>query len=262
MPPRVIAVASSKGGVGKTSLATHLAAGFAEAGKRTLLVDLDPGAHATTWLLGGRSAHGIADAMVFGELLSPHLSVVAGRPDRLVMAPSSPGLDTVEVALAKTFGRERRLAKVLRAPGVLADVVIIDCPTATGFLTHSALYAADLVIVPVLVGVLGVSGLLDISRLVDQIRADSDAKVKLGGAVVFAADEREGITEWTRSELGKLDGQHVFTHEVRVSTAAKKLPLERALAYDPGKDPRGAEDYPALLREIERAAWPLRKGTT
>jgi chromosome partitioning protein len=88
---RTIAITSGKGGAGKTSLVTHLAAEFALQGRHVLVVDLDPTGHLTTWLLGAGSppTKGTAEALL-GETIAPgHLMPVPGR-ERLTLLPSTP----------------------------------------------------------------------------------------------------------------------------------------------------------------------------
>ncbi len=247
---RSIAVASGKGGVGKTSVAVNLSAGAAAAGDRVLLVDLDHGAHATTWLLGGRCELGIAEAMLDGDLLGEHRWIVNGR-SRLELAPSSPGLQTIEGQLANTFAREMILRDVVRAHRKRFDLVVYDCPPGVGFLTQSAIYASDAVLVPVLPGFMAIDGLVDIRKLVNQMRTRGRARVDIAGAVLFAADDREALTEATRASVRKLGSAPLFKSEVRVSTAGKQLTGRQAVAFDPGADERGADDYRALLKETK-----------
>lgn len=256
---RTIAVANTKGGVGKTTLAVHLAKGLAK-DRRVLLADLDPGGHASTWLLGDRPAVGIADAMMAGKLQPAH---VVDIDPQLVLAPASPGLDQVEMVLAKSFGRELVLERVIKGVASLFDVVVLDCPPAAGFLTQSAIYAATDVLCPVLASYLGLTGTIDIKRLVREVQQHGRRPTEILGYVLFAADERERVTEDTREALrdGAAGDRELFRSEVRVSTAAKHLPAQRRTAWDPGADDRGLEDYRAILRETkQRLAASERRG--
>lgn len=247
---RIVAVASSKGGVGKTTLAVHLAVGLAGTGRKVVLVDLDPGGHATTWLLGDRYPTGIAEALVSeDERLAPEQLVpIEGRP-KLYLVPASPRLKTVDSEI-RSFGRETILRTVLRKLSKI-DVVVIDCPPEDGFLSSSAVYAADGVIVPVLPGYLGLSGLVDVQTLIDQVRKRGRARVTLLGAVVFGADDRETTPDEARAGIRRLAPDALYTSEIRYSRAAKSLPAYRTTAWDPGADARGAEDYRAVLSETE-----------
>ncbi len=245
---RVLACANSKGGVGKTSLAVHVGTGCALDGQRVLLVDLDPGGHATTWLLGDRAEVGIAEAIVAGHLEPQHVVELPARPG-LTLAPASPLLEGLEAALSRQFAKETLLAAVLAEAADAFDLAIIDCPPSTGFLTQSAIHAATDVLCPVMAGYLGIAGLVDIQTLLAQVRKRSRSKASLLGCLLIAADDREGVTDETRQML---DARTRFRAEVRVSTAAKRLPAQRAVAWDPGLDERGREDYAAVLREMRR----------
>lgn len=246
----VVAVANSKGGAGKTSVAVNLSVGWAAGGARVLLVDLDPGGHATTWLRGDKAETGIAEALVAGQLQPEH---VVNIRDELWLAPASPLLDGIELALANEFARETILSNVVRAKRTPQfDVVVLDCPPSTGFLSRSAIYASDGVVVPVLPGYMSLGGVVDIRTLIAAVRKRSRSKVSLLGCVIFGADEREMVGEETRETLRRLDGTHLYTSEVRVSAQGKRSPETRATAWDPGADSRGREDYAAVLKETNR----------
>jgi chromosome partitioning protein len=247
---RSIAVASGKGGVGKTTVAVNLSAGFAAKGKRVLLVDLDAAGHASTWLLGNRADVGIAEALLVKHLDPAMVFAVPDRPG-LFMAPASPGLRNIKAQLAGEFAAETIMRDMVRAPrSPQFDVVIYDCPPGTELLTQSAVFASDFVIIPVLPGFLGITGVIDMENLIKTVRSRARAKVSLLGCVIFGADDRERMTEETREQLRQLD-LHICAAEVRISTAAKMLPAGRAVAIDPGRDDRGAVDYRALLKETE-----------
>src|SRR2546430_8878880 len=146
MPGRVYALANQKGGVGKTTTAINLAACLAEAGERTLVVDLDPQANATSGLgerANGSSSLDLLDGIPLQKLAKPT------RFPRLELVPSKPELAGAAVELARRPDGERYLAEALRDAGEGYSFVFVDCPPALGPLTVNALAAADRVLVPV-----------------------------------------------------------------------------------------------------------------
>ncbi len=250
---RTIAIANSKGGVGKTTLAVHLATGLARQGLRTLLVDLDPQGRgtATAWLLGTdhASAAGAADALAAGRLLPEHVREVPGRPS-LWVAPSTPRLAGDAEKLAHLMASHIRLRRALEHRADRWDYVVIDTPPTTGFYLLAGLCAADDVIAPALAAYLSTAGLSGLAELVEDARHMLGVDTRLTGVVLFAADPRESITAETRETLREVLGDRLFSAEVRVSTAAKSLPAHRSVAWDDGADPRGLEDYGAVLAEL------------
>lgn len=248
---KTIAVANMKGGVGKTSLAVHLAAGLSKE-RRVLLVDTDPQGNSTAWMLGlQRTEEGMGTAEVLrgGKLEQKHVSKVAERFDLLAATRS---LEGVEHALAAEVGGQLILKRALqRFKGDEWDYVIIDCAPTLGLLVLNGLCAADGVVAPVLGAYLSLAGLRRLEQTVEQIQDRLNAKTRVLGYVLFAADPREAITEEARSILRKEAPGKLFKAEVRVSTAAKTLPDKRQTAWD-GGDERGAEDYAVLMKETLR----------
>lgn len=249
---RTIAVANSKGGVGKTTLAVHLATGLAREGRRTLLVDLDPQGRGTasSWLLGADhgSPAGAADVIAAGKLHPDHVREVPGR-ENLWIAPSTPRLATDSGRLSNMMLSHTRLRTALEGASGRFDAVVIDTPPTTGFYLLAGLCAADDVIAPAMAAFLSTAGLSELARLVDDARAQL-GNMRLTGVILFAVDTRESITAETRDTLREALGETLWKAEVRVSTAAKALPAHQAVAWDDGADLRGREDYAAVLAEL------------
>ncbi len=127
MPGRVYALANQKGGVGKTTTAINLAACLAEAGERTLVIDLDPQANATSGLgerANGSSSLDLLDGIPLQKLAKPT------RFPRLELVPSRPELAGAAVELARRPDGERYLAEALRDAGEGYSFVFVDCPRA------------------------------------------------------------------------------------------------------------------------------------
>lgn len=246
-----LALAMGKGGTGKTTVAIHLAVGLARQRKRVLLVDLDPTAHATAWLLGleGIEGKGTAEALLEDRLGAEHLRDVPGRPG-LALMPASRSLATAELQLATADGGTFILRRLLAEAADRWDYAILDCPPNLGLYTSSALIASGGILAPLPAGFLSLAGLRLLQESIAKLRKRVPGVApRLLGCVLFDTDDRKSITAQTRDHLRHEIGDLLYRSEVRVSTAAEALPSRQQTAWDDGADPRGAEDYPAVLRE-------------
>lgn len=242
----VIAVANAKGGTCKTSLAVNLADGFARRGMRTLLADLDPQANATHWLIEGKPLRGAADVLLNaspptdGELVQ-----VPGR-EGLVLLPSTPAMAGVDLALARAEAGDLSLRRALEPLSKRFDVVILDCPPNLGLTVLTAIRASDGIVVPVVPAWLSIVGLTALGAAVARVK---NRKARLLGHVLCAVDARVNVADEARDLLRQQDRAGLYRAEVRISTAATTLPMNRQTAFDKGADARGAQDYPAVVAE-------------
>src|SRR5256714_270554 len=168
MPGRVYALANQKGGVGKTTTAINLAACLAEAGERTLVIDLDPQANATSGLgerANGSSSLDLLDGIPLEQLAKPT------RFPRLELVPSKPELAGAVVELSRRPDGERYLAESLAQASASYSFVFVDCPPSLGPLTVNALAAADRVLVPVQAEYYALEGLAQLVGSVELVRA-------------------------------------------------------------------------------------------
>jgi chromosome partitioning protein len=245
---RTLAIASSKGGVGKTTLSVHLAEGFARQGHKTLLIDLDPQASATAWLMGLQNigAPGIADALHAKRIEDKHVHQI--RPE-LELLPSSQAIADEEARLSGAAGGQAVLRRILRDQAGRWDYVLLDCPPTFGTSVIGAMVAAEAVIAPVTCSYLALAGLRQLEETLDDLRKNFELTTTVLGYVLFATNASESITEESRAHLKKTAGTKLYRAEVRTSTANKALPGHQRTAWDDGADPRGREDYEAVLRE-------------
>ena len=142
----VLALANQKGGVGKTTTAVNLAACLAEAGGKTLVLDLDPQANATSGLgerANGTSSYDLLDGAPLDEIVHPT------RFPNLDLVPSRPELAGAAVELSAHQDGESFLAAALAPAREKYAYVFVDCPPSLGPLTVNGLAAADGVLVPV-----------------------------------------------------------------------------------------------------------------
>src|SRR5919198_294181 len=187
MPGRVYALANQKGGVGKTTTAINLAACLAEAGERTLVVDLDPQANATSGLgerANGTSSLDLLDGIPLEQLAKPT------RFPRLELVPSKPDLPGAAVELARRPDGERYLADALTRAGVGYSFVFVDCPPSLGPLTVTALAAADRVLVPVQCEYYALEGLAQLLESIERVRERLNPRLAVAGMLLTMADGR------------------------------------------------------------------------
>jgi chromosome partitioning protein len=243
----IYALANQKGGVGKTTTAVNLAACLAEAGERTLVVDLDPQANATSGL--GERANGVSSADLLDG--APLAEVV--RPTRfsnLDLVPSRPDLAGAAAELARRDDAESYLAEGLGPAAGSYAFIFVDCPPALGPLTVNALAAADRVLVPVQAEYYALEGL---SQLLDSVRAvqtQLNPRLRIAGVLLTMVDARTRLSADVAVELERhFDGllfETAVPRSVRVAESPSHgLPV---IAYD--RRSAGAEAYWKLAMEL------------
>jgi chromosome partitioning protein len=246
VPAKVYAFANQKGGVGKTTTAINLAACLAEAGERSLVVDLDPQANATSGLgmrANGTSTYDLLDGAPLSSLAKPT------KFANLFLVPSRPELAGAAVELSHRADGDRYLADALQqADGF--DFVLLDCPPSLGPLTVNALAAADRVIVPVQTEYYALEGLAQLVQSINLIKARLNPKLAIAGVLLTMTDNRTRLSADVEAEVRKHFGALVFEavipRSVRVAEAPSHgLPLTH---YD--RRSRGAEAYWKVAMEL------------
>ena len=244
---QVIALANQKGGVGKTTTAVNVAACLAEAGERTLVVDLDPQANATSGLgerANGSSTYDLLDGAALREIARrtrfPNLELVASKPD----------LAGAAVELASAPGGEEFLRGALDDARAAYSFVFLDCPPSLGPLTVNALAAADRVLVPVQCEYYALEGLAQLLDSIERIRARLNPRLTIAGLLLTMADGRTRLAADVAAEVRRhFDGlvfAAVVPRSVRLAEAPSHgLPIT---AYDSRS--AGADAYYRVASEL------------
>jgi chromosome partitioning protein len=244
--PRVYAFANQKGGVGKTTTAINLAACLAEAGERSLVVDLDPQANATSGLgmrANGTSSYDLLDGAPLEELVKPTAF------DNLFLVPSKPELAGAAVELSRHDDGDRYLAQALEhADGF--DFVLLDCPPSLGPLTVNALAAADRVIVPVQTEYYALEGLAQLVQSINLIKTRLNPRLEIAGVLLTMADGRTRLSADVEAEVRRHFGKLVFTAVVPRSVRVAEAPSHGLPVTHYDRRSRGAEAYWKVAMEL------------
>ncbi len=247
-PSRVFAVANQKGGVAKTTTAVNLAASFAVSERRTLLVDMDPQANATSGLGVPPPERQIYDVLVGRCVMKD--AIVPTELDYLSLTPSAPDLVGAELELVEAPDRARRLERALADVREAYELVLVDCPPSLGLLTLNALTAADRVIVPLQAEYYALEGLARLMDTIEAVRRSFNPGLELEGILLTMMDARNTLCRQVAEEVRRHFGAQVFRTEVPRNVRLSEAPSHGrpALLYDIRS--KGAEAYLQLAAEL------------
>ena len=249
----VIALSNQKGGCGKTTSAITIAASFAVLGKRTLLIDLDPQAHATFGL--GVSSEKLEHSMYhvltdqIGKRKNFIEDIILPINENLDLAPGHVLLSIIEQEFTNKDESVSRLHDVLSSLSFPYDYVVIDCPPSLGFLTFNALRAAQTVIVPIELSSFSLMGVSKLMSMIELIRVKLQHQPKVF-ALSTMVDMRTRFSKHMIDEIRKAFGDHIFDTLIRQGIAVRESQAKGVtlVSYDAGS--KVTEDYLALSREI------------
>jgi chromosome partitioning protein len=236
--PRVIAVSSQKGGIGKTTMAANLAVAWAEVSRHVLLVDLDP-QFALTRRFGTSPAAAPATAF---ELLAGDgtlFDAVVPAGPRIDLLCGHRDLAKLELSLAGEHHREEFVSDLLRAEAGGYEIVLIDCPPNLGLLTVNAIVASSEVLVPVNMTDEGaLQGAAEVRSIVSRLARRSHVRVR--ALVRQMVDRRRIVYQQMNAGLPEL-GLPIARTEIPLTAAfqnaaAERLPLLQWQPAGPGAD--------------------------
>lgn len=248
---RVIAIANQKGGVGKTTTAINLGASLAVAERRTLIIDIDPQANASSGLGLDRGA---ASPNIYDVLIRNRRIEEATRREVhfpfLDLVPSTRDLVGAEIEMVSMLSRETVLRRAVETIREAYDFVLVDCPPSLGLLTLNTLTAADSVLIPIQCEFYALEGLSQLLNTVRLVQRALNPGLEIEGVLLTMFDRRLNLSRQVADDAREYFGSKVFRTAIPRNVRLAEAPSfgEPIVLYDVLS--AGAQSYLSLAREV------------
>jgi len=247
---RCVAICNQKGGVGKTTTAINLGAYLAQAGRRVLLVDIDPQGNATSGLGVEKSQlqHSLYH-LLMGQAEAAQVLLPSPVP-QIDLLPSTIDLTGAEVELVGQEGRELRLKQALEPLRATYDFLLIDSPPSLGLLTVNALAAAETILIQMQCEYYALEGLSQLLKTIELVRSHLNPTLSIEGVLLTMADYRTNLTQEVINEARGFFKEKVFQTVIPRNVRLSEAPGfgKPISAYDGTS--LGAQKYQALSQEL------------
>ncbi len=247
---KVVAIANQKGGVGKTTTAVNLSSCLALAEKRTLLVDMDPQANATSGLGIEKDKLEKSIYEVLIQDLPAGEALIKTDLPFLNLLPSNIRLVGAEVELVNIMAREKKLNSALNGIKEQYDFILIDSPPSLGLLTINTLSASDSVLIPIQCEYYALEGLGQLLNTIRLVQNNLNRGLEVEGVLLTMYDSRLNLAKQVADEARKYFGDKVYKTVIKRNVKLSEAPSfgKPIILYDILS--QGAENYINLAKEI------------
>ncbi len=247
---KIIAIANQKGGVGKTTTAINLAASLAVLEFKTLLVDADPQANASSGVgLNPKNVKfGLYECLV--QDIKPTDVIISTETPYLDLMPSNIDLVGAEIELLEMPNRERMMDGVLKSLKNQYDFIIIDCSPSLGLITTNALVAADSVVIPVQCEYFALEGLGKLLNTIKIIQNHLNKQLEIEGILLTMYDSRLRLCNQVVEDVKTHFQDIVFDSIIQRNTKLGEAPSFGMPVIYHDADSKGSINYLNLAKEI------------